>query len=332
MTAKRRNRATKGSRGRRFVPSTAATRSASRARRRGCRGRSPHRSPTGGKVRYETRAHAPTCRSMLERARSSQTESVLVDWPFEPAAIARDVELRVRVWDRRPDQLVERAARDRSRTARPRRLDGPLRHAGLGRGSRRPAAVPVPPQRVRVPNEHRSRRGSTSPPSASTSPTSTASSSAITSSHPAGRATTTGYACRRSTSLSTVRPGRNAIGAILGDGWYRGRLGPHGGRRNIYGNRLALLAQLEVEHTDGTTTVVDTDESWRAATGPILAADLYDGETYDARLELDRLGRARATTTTPGPAYEALERDLATPGAADAARQSAAPSSSRPSR
>jgi alpha-L-rhamnosidase len=62
-------------------------------------------------------------------------------------------------------------------------------------------------------------------------------------------------------------------------------LGPHGGRRNNYGDRLALLA-LEVAIPDGFTTVVMSDDAWRAATGPILAADLYDGETHDARLEL----------------------------------------------
>jgi len=82
-----------------------------------------------------------------------------------------------------------------------------------------------------------------------------------------------------------LREGRNAIGATLGDGWYRSRLGFGGGRRNIYGERLALLAQLELTYADGTTERVVTDESWRAATGPILASDIYDGETYDARLE-----------------------------------------------
>ena len=79
--------------------------------------------------------------------------------------------------------------------------------------------------------------------------------------------------------------GRNAIGAILGDGWFRGRLGVRGGRRNIYGDRLALLAQLEIEYADGTEERIVTDASWRAATGPLLASDLYDGEIYDARLE-----------------------------------------------
>ena len=81
--------------------------------------------------------------------------------------------------------------------------------------------------------------------------------------------------------------GRNAIGAMLGDGWFRGRLGFGGGRRNIYGDRLALLAQLDITYNDGTSEIVVTDESWRATTGPILASDIYDGETYDARLERD---------------------------------------------
>ena len=83
-----------------------------------------------------------------------------------------------------------------------------------------------------------------------------------------------------------LEAGRNVIGAILGDGWYRGRLGYHGGRRNIYGDRLALLAQLEIEYVDGSVQTIVTDQEWRAATGPLLASDIYDGEIYDARLEM----------------------------------------------
>ncbi|MBE3559452.1 MAG: family 78 glycoside hydrolase catalytic domain [Ktedonobacteraceae bacterium] len=83
-----------------------------------------------------------------------------------------------------------------------------------------------------------------------------------------------------------LHEGRNALGAILGDGWYRGRFGYGGGRRNIYGDRLAMLAQLEITYADGATEYVITDENWRAVRGPIRASDIYDGETYDARLEL----------------------------------------------
>ncbi len=89
-----------------------------------------------------------------------------------------------------------------------------------------------------------------------------------------------------------LREGRNVLGAMLGDGWFRGRLGFGGGKRSIYGDRLALLAQLEITYADGTSERISTDETWRAATGPILSSDIYDGETYDARLE--RPGWAQA--------------------------------------
>jgi len=82
-----------------------------------------------------------------------------------------------------------------------------------------------------------------------------------------------------------LRAGPNAIGAQIGDGWFRGRLGFGGGRSNIYGDRLALLAQLEVNYADGSTQWITSDESWRAFSGAIVESDIYDGEIYDARLE-----------------------------------------------
>jgi alpha-L-rhamnosidase len=79
--------------------------------------------------------------------------------------------------------------------------------------------------------------------------------------------------------------GANTLGAWLGDGWYRGRYGFDGGTRNIYGTDQSLLAQLEVTYEDGTTTVIATDGTWTAAPGPILTSGLYEGETFDARLD-----------------------------------------------
>lgn len=84
-----------------------------------------------------------------------------------------------------------------------------------------------------------------------------------------------------------LRPGRNALGAMLGDGWFRGGLGFAGARRNIYGDRLALLAQLEVEYEDGSRQVIASGPGWRAARGPLVMSDIYNGETYDACLEQD---------------------------------------------
>ncbi len=81
-----------------------------------------------------------------------------------------------------------------------------------------------------------------------------------------------------------LKSGANCLGAMLGDGWFRGRSGWEK-RRNVYGKKLALLAQLVIRYTDGTQEIVSSDEKWKAATGAIVWSDIYDGEEYDARLE-----------------------------------------------
>jgi alpha-L-rhamnosidase len=77
----------------------------------------------------------------------------------------------------------------------------------------------------------------------------------------------------------------NAIGVILGDGWYRGKLGAFS-QRNTYGERLALLVQLHLRYADGHQQLVLSDEGWQATTGPLLRSDVQAGEVYDARLEM----------------------------------------------
>ena len=81
-----------------------------------------------------------------------------------------------------------------------------------------------------------------------------------------------------------LRAGENVVGATLGDGWYRGFLAWRK-NRNSYGERLGLLCQLRIEHGDGSVELVGTDETWKAAVGPIRSSDIYMGESYDARLE-----------------------------------------------
>jgi alpha-L-rhamnosidase len=107
-----------------------------------------------------------------------------------------------------------------------------------------------------------------------------------------------------------LRTGENTVGALLGEGWYTGRLGFHGGRRHIYGEHRVLLAQLEIVHADGTTRTVRTDEHWRTTTGPVLRSEIYDGEAYDAR-------RERPGWSTPGRDTSgwAPVRELLSPGA-----------------
>ena len=84
-----------------------------------------------------------------------------------------------------------------------------------------------------------------------------------------------------------LRDGENVLGAILGPGWYAGFVGMNPLRRgNHYGEDPALLCELHVEHDDGSVRVIGSDESWRAATGPLEYSDLLVGERYDARREL----------------------------------------------
>ncbi|MBV9469764.1 MAG: family 78 glycoside hydrolase catalytic domain, partial [Abitibacteriaceae bacterium] len=82
-----------------------------------------------------------------------------------------------------------------------------------------------------------------------------------------------------------LKRGPNAIGLMVGDGWATGHVG--NGGRNRYGiGRPRVALQLNVTYTDGTTSTLITDDSWKAAYGPILEQDLLDGEAYDARQEL----------------------------------------------
>ncbi len=86
-------------------------------------------------------------------------------------------------------------------------------------------------------------------------------------------------------ATSQVKQGENAIGAILGGGWYADGLGWLQTRYNFGPPPVRLLVQLEIEYSDGTRDSVVSDESWKATQSPILGSEIYNGENYDARLE-----------------------------------------------
>ncbi|WP_233495989.1 family 78 glycoside hydrolase catalytic domain [Geodermatophilus sp. TF02-6] len=79
---------------------------------------------------------------------------------------------------------------------------------------------------------------------------------------------------------ASVREGRNALGVILADGWFRGQVGITRAEQQ-WGSRLALLAQLHLVHEDGEVTVVGTGPGWRSGLGHVVAADLIEGERWD---------------------------------------------------
>ena len=81
-----------------------------------------------------------------------------------------------------------------------------------------------------------------------------------------------------------VKQGDNAIGALLANGWFSGKIG--NGANQFFGKVPALLAQLEVTYADGRTERIATDASWKSHASPIVASDFMLGEDYDARLEV----------------------------------------------
>jgi alpha-L-rhamnosidase len=80
-----------------------------------------------------------------------------------------------------------------------------------------------------------------------------------------------------------LREGRNALGAILADGWYSGYVA-WGQKRDRYGEKPRLRAQLQIDYADGSHDIIASGPDWKAATGAITSADFQMGESFDARL------------------------------------------------
>ncbi|MGB2906690.1 MAG: family 78 glycoside hydrolase catalytic domain [Candidatus Aminicenantaceae bacterium] len=92
-----------------------------------------------------------------------------------------------------------------------------------------------------------------------------------------------------------LQEGRNCIGITLGNGWYNPLPLKMWGRLNLREyltiGRPRFIAQLEVTYADGTQKIVNSDESWKVTDGPILRNNIYLGEIYDARLEVNKWNR-----------------------------------------
>ena len=85
-----------------------------------------------------------------------------------------------------------------------------------------------------------------------------------------------------------VRKGANVVAALLGNGWYCGRIQCWPIDLCLYGNEPHLKAQLELEFANGKRQIVATDGAWQGSTdGPLRFSGIFEGETYDARKEMD---------------------------------------------
>jgi alpha-L-rhamnosidase len=82
-----------------------------------------------------------------------------------------------------------------------------------------------------------------------------------------------------------LKQGKHAIGVVLGNGRFFAMRQAKPYKVKTFGFPK-LLVQVVIKYTDGSTTSIKTDESWKGtADGPILANNEYDGEVYDARKE-----------------------------------------------
>ncbi len=82
-----------------------------------------------------------------------------------------------------------------------------------------------------------------------------------------------------------VTKGKNALGALLAPGWYETPLEWFQQPNNYGDTPPALMAQLRIEHVDGSVEWVVTDATWQASTTNIVHTEIYDGESQDARLK-----------------------------------------------
>lgn len=80
--------------------------------------------------------------------------------------------------------------------------------------------------------------------------------------------------------------GVNAWSALVGAGWYKGDVSYYR-IHNFYGEYAAFSGELILRYEDGSEDVICTDESWKGKDSAILFSDIYDGEIYDGRLEMD---------------------------------------------
>ena len=78
--------------------------------------------------------------------------------------------------------------------------------------------------------------------------------------------------------------GENVLSAQVGEGWFCGRLGFLGGKKNIWGDTIGLVAQLHIQTSDGQETVINSDSEWTSSTGSLITSELYDGEVCDLNL------------------------------------------------
>ena len=264
--------------------------------------------PGWRQARYEIKLYGPTGQLRDQTSRISSAQSVLVQWPFLPLKSRKRVQVQVRVWgeDEQPSAWSELYWIE----------TGLLDPSDWTAQFVTPDAPQANHESPLLRKEFEVRSGLTQ---ARLYITALGLYEAQLNGSPVGdHVLSPGWTSYRNRLryqtfdvTDLLHPGTNTLGAMLGEGWFKGRIGFGGGFSNIYGDKLALLSQLEISYADGTTERIITDDSWRTSSGPIVANGIYDGETYDARLE--RAGWSEPDYDDQGwLGVNPLEWDLAT--------------------
>jgi len=100
-----------------------------------------------------------------------------------------------------------------------------------------------------------------------------------------------------------IQKGDNAVGVILGNGWYNHQaLAVWDFHNAPWRNRPAFCLDLKITYTDGSEETIGTGLDWRTSSGPITSNNIYTGEFYDARLENDEWCKASSDDSRWGRA------------------------------
>ncbi|WP_308615991.1 family 78 glycoside hydrolase catalytic domain [uncultured Enorma sp.] len=99
--------------------------------------------------------------------------------------------------------------------------------------------------------------------------------------------------------LEGVNAGEHVLDFHVAGGWAVGAF-TYGRKNKISADRQALLAELHIRYADGSEELIPTDTTWHVTQeGPYRAADLYDGEEYDATVALNDVAWRAASIEHP---------------------------------
>ncbi|MGO3163274.1 MAG: family 78 glycoside hydrolase catalytic domain [Sphingobacteriaceae bacterium] len=90
-----------------------------------------------------------------------------------------------------------------------------------------------------------------------------------------------------------INRGGNAIGVLLGNGWYNHQsLAVWNFDNAPWRARPTFCMDLHITYTDGTEETIATERDWKTSSGPLIFNSIYTAEHYDARLEQEGWNQA----------------------------------------